>query len=322
MRQGNGGKDAALSVLAIVVVVIIVLAILAIPFLFLQYRTVNVREEQTVPLAMGADRINLTVTVTAGHLKVEFVDLVDDAVRVVAEVKGQAGFFGAASPLRLSIDAEDDTASGGKNISASVRFDTYAPWPYYALSERYFTVQVDKSLRADLNLSVKTGGVVLTTTSGVVLDGLRLSATNDGAVVSLNNGTALAGNVTIKTATGGTMLRWNNITVQGDRTVSIGESSGLIDARFDQVVPLGSNVTLITKDTVGETHVVFVLAGDVSAGVMANGGIGGVTIVPHKGFSGTAESFLSDNHPATGGFAARLNDSIGGIIVEGSWTPV
>lgn len=321
MRQGIRRRDAALSALAIMVVVIIVLAILAIPFLFLQYRTVNVREEQTIPFPEGAERINLTVTATVGHLKVEFVDLVDNAVRIIAEVKGQAGFFGAASPMRLFVAAENDTARGGSNISASVHFDTYAPWPYYSLSDRYFTVQVDKSLRADLNLSVMTGGVVLTTASGVVLDGLRLSATNDGAVVSLNNGTALAGNVTIKTATGGTTLRWNNVTVQGDRTISLGESSGLIDARFDQVVPLGSNVTLISKDTVGETRVVFVLAGDVSALVVANGGIGGVELVPLQGFSGTAKSFLSDNHPATSRFDARLNNSIGGIIVEGSWTP-
>lgn len=321
MRKRIGGKDAALSALTIIVVIIVVLALLAIPFLFLQYRTVEIQEERSVPLPTGAERINLTVTATVGHLKVEFVDLADSAVRVVAEVKGKSGFFGEASPLRLSIAAANDTALGGKNISASVNFDTYAPWPYYSLSDRYFTVQLDKSLRADLNLSVMTGGVVLTTTSGVVLEGLRLTATNDGAVVSLNNGTVLAGNMNIRTATGGTMLRWNNVTVQGDRIVSLGESSGLINARFDQFVPLGSNITLMSKDTVGEMRISFILVGNVSANVVCNGGIGGVELLPLRGFNGTARSFHSDNHPATGSFDARLNNSLGGIIAEGSWTP-
>jgi hypothetical protein len=320
MRKKNGRRDAALSAVAIAVVIIVVVALLAIPFLFLQYRTVDVREEQTIPMSAGIERINLTVTATVGLLKVEFVDLAESAVQIVAEVKGHAGFFGEESPLRLSVAAENDTARGGNEINASVNFDTYAPWPYYSVSERYFTVLVDESLRADLNLSVKTGGVVLTTTSGVVLDGLRLAATNDGAVISLNNGTVLAGDLNIKTATGGTMLRWNNVTVRGDHTISLGESSGPIDAQFDQVHPLGSNVTLISKDTVGETRVAFVLAGEVSAQVVANGGIGGVELVPLGGFTGTAKSFLSVNHPAPGSFNARLNNSIGGIIVEGSWS--
>jgi hypothetical protein len=321
MRRRTGGRSAALSVVAIIVVVIVVVALLAIPFLFLKYRTVDVREEQTIPLSAGEERIILNVSATVGHLNIKFADLVDSAVRVVAEVRGQAGFFGEASPLRLSIDAENDTALGGNSINASVRFDTYAPWPYYSLSERIFTVEIDNSLRADLNLSVMTGGVVLTTNPGTVLDGLRLSATNDGAVVSLNNGTVLAGDMNIRTATGGSMLRWNNVTVQGDHTVTLGESSGPIDARFDQVVPMGSNMTVLSKDTSGEIRVAFILAGDVSAQVVTNGGIGGVDLVPLQGFSGTAKSFLSANHPAPASFAARLNDTIGGIIVEGSWVP-
>ncbi len=320
MRQGLGGKDAALSAMAIGVIIIVVLALLAIPFLFLQYRTVEVREEQTISLAEGADSIGLNVTATVGHLKVVFVEMVDDAVRIVAEVRGHAGFFGEASPLRLDITAENNTASGGRDLNATVHFDTYAPWPHYSLSDRFFTVEINKDLRADLNLSVGTGGVVLTTTPGVVLDGLRLSATNDGAIVSLNNGTVLAGDMKIRTATGGTMLRWNNVTVQGDRTISLGESSGRIDAQFDQTIPMGSNITLISKDTAGENRVAFILAGDVSANVVVNGGIGGVELVPISGFGGTAKSFLSNNHPATNSFDARLNNTIGGTIVEGTWT--
>jgi hypothetical protein len=310
-----------MSALAIGLVVIVVLALLSIPFLFLQYRTIDVREEQNIPLPSGVERITLNVTATVGHLKIEFADLPDSAMKVVAEVRGHAGFFGGASPLRLDISTGNDIARGGDNISAVVHFDTYAPWPYYSLSDQDYTVKINQSLRADLNLSVMTGGVALTTSPGVVLEGLRLNATNDGAVISLNNGTVLAGDMKIRTATGGTMLRWNNVTVEGDRTVSLGESSGRIDARFDQFVPLGANVTVIGKDTAGEMRVAFIIAGDVSANVVVNGGIGGVELVPVTGFSGTARSFLSDNHPATNSFDAQLNNTIGGIIVEGQWTP-
>jgi len=318
--DGVRGQGAALSLAVIAVAAAVILAALAIPFLFLQYRTVDVREEQTIALPTGAERIELNVTATVGRLLVEFVDLPDRSARVVAEVKGHSGYFGEASPIRLDVTASNDTAQGGETVYASVRFDTYAPWPYYSLSETVYTLQLNRSLRADLNLTVTTGGVVLYTVPGVVLEGLRLNATNDGAVVSLGNGTILAGDIRIRTATGGTALLWTNVTVVGDRTVSLTESSGFIMAHFDQASPLGSDVSVVCKNTVGEIEVSFLLRGDVSAGVTAHGGIGGIGLVPIEGFSGTAALFASDNYPASSGFDARLNNTLGSIEVEGSWT--
>jgi hypothetical protein len=190
------------------------------------------------------------------------------------------------------------------------------------LSETRYTVQINKTLRASLDLSVVTGGVILKTTNGAVLEGLRLNATSKGAVVSLENGTVLAGNVKIKTATGGTQLSWNNVTVEGDRTVSIGESSGKITARFDQRKSLGGTVEVLSKETAGKTSLIFRLVGDTSAVVVVNEGINEAQLINSGGFSGNVLNFHSTNYPTSNHFNVQVNNTIGGIIVDGKWTPI
>ncbi|MBI0583498.1 MAG: hypothetical protein ISF22_04640 [Methanomassiliicoccus sp.] len=311
----RSGIDARLSVAAIAVVAVVIVAAIAIPLLFLNYRTVAVDEVRTVPLE-GAGRLDLQVTATVGEMEVRFGPLDGDAVKVRATIRGHSGLFGGESPLRINITSAN--LSAGQAVA--VALDTYAPWPYYSLDRVNYTIVVEESLRTALNISVTTGGIALSTASGVVLEGLELNSTVKGAAVSLENGTVLAGNVRIQTATGGSVLSWNNVTVAGPCNLTLLESSGPITARFDQAAPMGGSVNVLVSSTVGEVQVGFGLSGPVSARTICSWSLGEPEMIDRGGFGGTPLWFQSDNYPDGALFSAQVNQTLGNIVVEGRWT--
>jgi hypothetical protein len=319
LSMARGGAISTLSIAAIIAVV--ALASIMTPLMFLNYREVNITQVETLPLEEGVKNLDLTVTATVGKLNVTFADLDDASVQINALVQGKASFFGDSPPFKLNVAYGSNAQAGGSNMTARIGFDTYAPWPYYSMSLVQYTVVIDESLRTKLNLSMTTGGIVLDTHEGVVLDELRLNSTVDGAKVSFNNGTTLAGDVHIKTATGGTLLYWNNVSVRGPVSVTLTESSGFVRAYFDQVVPMGGEVSVLCLDTVGEVRMSFDVAGPVSAGATCEWSIGEPKVVNLGGFGGDAERFCSDNHPSPDRFDAQLNNTVGNVLMEGRWTP-
>jgi hypothetical protein len=311
-------QEGKLTVVTALLVLAVVVVAAAAPLVFVKFRTVTVDEERSV-VANGSGRVDLQVTATVGEVEVLFLPLDGDAVRVRATIRGLANAFGEASPLQLGLESENVTDEQGEVQRVNATLDTYAPWPTYSLNQVNYTISVDHSLRAKLNLSVTTGGIVLSTSTGTVLEGLEVNSTVKGAVVSLNNGTVLAGNVRIETATGGTMLSWNEVIVDGDRNLTMVESSGPITAWFAQDGAMNGSVNVVARDTVGKIRMLFDLAGPISAEVVCIWDLGEPTVIDLGGFAGDAESFHSHNHPAGNAFHAEANSTIGNINVQGRW---
>lgn len=303
---------------AIAIVAIVIVACISLPLLFVDYRTISL-DEVSMIAPNGSGRIDLQVTATVGELKVVFVPM-DAAVMVRSSIRGQANFFGEGSPLRVNMTSDNSTDAMGSMQAVNVTLNTYAPWPHYALHSVNYVVAVNEDLRTSLNLSVTTGGITLTTGSHVVLDRLELNSTAKGAVVSLENGTVLAGDVRIHTATGGSVLSWNNVTVEGSRNVTLLESSGPITARFHQQAPMEGSVKVKVIDTLGEVNLGFDLAGQVSARVVCGWDIGQPEVVDLGGFEGTAAEFRSQNYPGSDPFNVQVNETIGNILLEGRWS--
>ncbi len=314
------GGRLRLSAAAVVVVIVIIIAGASLPLFLINFRTISVDEVSSVA-PNGSGRVDLQVTATVGELEVVFLPMEGEAVRVRSNVQGSSNIFGKDSPLRVGITSENTTDARGGTQSVNVTLDTYAPWPNYSLRIVSFSIAVNENLRTSLNLSVTTGGISLTTARGVALEKLELNSTAKGAKVSLDNGTVLDGDIRIQTATGGSALSWNNLTVVGDRSLTLIESSGPINASFCQSAPMEGSVNMTVKDTLGEVRLRFDLAGQAAARVTCGWSLGDPRVVDRGGFSGTPTSFSSDNYPSDSHFRVQVNQTIGNIRVNGRWTP-
>lgn len=308
-----------LSAAAVAVVIVIIIAGVSLPLFLIDFRTISVDEVNSVA-PNGSGRVDLQVTATVGELEILFLPMEGEAIRVHSNVQGSSNLFGKESPLRVNITSENATDARGGMQSVNVTLDTYAPWPNYSLKTVNFSIEVNESLRTSLNLSVTTGGIALTTARGVVLEDLELNSTAKGAKVSLENGTVLDGDMRIQTATGGSSLSWNNLTVVGARSLSLIESSGPINASFRQSAPMGGSVAMTVKDTLGEVRLEFDLAGQTSARVTCGWNLGEPEVTDRGGFSGTPASFASDNYPSASRFRVQVNQTLGNIHLDGSWT--
>lgn len=304
----------------IVLTAVIVAAMLIIvPVMFLQVRSVERSENLTVPMEDGMTDIRLRVLASLGMVEVGFAELDGEAVKVAAFVNGTSGLFGNDDPLKANVTYEIDPASGSMNVT--VRFDVYAPRPYYSLDDARCNVLIDKSLAADINITVATGGAVVRTTEGSVITGLRIDATSLGSVVALNNGTVLSGDVRIRTATGGNSFYWNNLTVNGSRLIEVEESSGEMLLRLSQAGGMGGSVTIHGLDHGGLISADLRLSGDVSASLAATSSLREVELNCSDGFRHQDGGLASNNHPAASSFDIRLNSTMGSIEARCRWTP-
>lgn len=302
---------------ALLIVALLVIVAVAVPFVFLESRALDINEQRDVPMTYGASSITLNVMASVGELEVSFDELDGKAAEVLAEVEGKASYFGNEEPLNLTLEHSYD--AGSRRITVNVSFNAYAPWPYYSLDRTHFTVVVNSSLITSLDLKVTTGGINVTTIPGVVLEGLSLNATSKGAVVSLNNGTTLAGDVRIHTATGGTHFRWYNVNVTNYPTVMLSESSGLINATIEQHWPLNSSVDIRIVDVMGDIELRLDMSGNAnSAQISSKRG----DVFNSEGFYGTLPPNLRTYNyydPNANLMSVQLNNTLGGIMVDGRW---
>lgn len=303
---------------AVVAAAVLIAAVLIIvPVLFVQYRTVDVVEQRSVPWTEDTTELGLHLAASLGVVEVGFEDLDGAAVEITARVQGTASHFGDKSPLDLRL--EYGNATDGR-LDVVARFNTYAPQPYYSLHTVRYEVLVDTDLPTELNITVTTGGATVLTTEGTVLNGLRLNATTLGATVALNNGTVLAGDMRVRSATGGAFLYWNNVTVVGDRRVLLEESSGKVFARVNQLDPMGGAVAVVSEDRAGATELVMDIHRGVSATVEGTSVLGPVELTDEGGFSGTPTALRSANYPTAMRFDVRLNSTVGGIEAWCRWS--
>jgi len=307
-----------LSAKVLAVIIVLIVAGISLPLIFIDLRTVAIDDVMSVG-PDGSGRLDLRVEATVGELEVIFRPLGNEAVMVRSMVEGKANVFGDGSPLKVNVTSSSAADAMGSVQAVNVTLNTYAPWPHYSIRKVNYTITIDEGLRTGLNLSVRTGGISLATAAGVVIEGLELNSTAKGAAVSFANGTVLAGDVRIQTATGGSNLSWDNVTVLGARNIALLESSGPITAMFSQSSPMGGSVRMRVVDAVGEVRLGFDLAGQASARITCGWNPGTPEVTDLGGFSGTPENFLSDNYPGGSSFRVQVNQTLGNIRVDGRW---
>jgi len=173
-------------------------------------------------------------------------------------------------------------------------------WPRFSSLNVTFDIRIDSSMNASLNVMTATGGIVVDTQAGVVLESLTLEVITGGVEVRLVEDVVVAGDVSIEvtmTTTGGV-----EVDVEADER-------------------LQGDITLNAEATTGGVDFTLDIQGDVGALIKSSVTTGGIDVDRRVGFSGPTVLLQSSNYPAGRNFDVNLRVTSGGIEIDAKHTP-
>ncbi|NLI74456.1 MAG: hypothetical protein GX369_06780 [Euryarchaeota archaeon] len=292
-----------------VIVVIIIISATALPV-----HSLSMEERRIVPLEEGITEINLDVISIRGEVDVGFTDLYGEAVAISTQLSGSASVLAEKTPLNISVEYNSDALTGV--IDVEVFVDIYAPWPYHSLKESMCEILIDRSLAANISIAVVTGGTTIRTIDGVNIMGLNIDVTSKGSTVHLNNGTTLSGDISIQSATGGSDLYWDNVTVIGDHQIVMNESTGDLSVRIYQIDDMGGNITFLSKKVGKPLLFHMELGEDTGALVNVTSFYGKVKLDYSDRFNYCVNDRIKSQYSATSWFDVELENFVGDIDVR------
>lgn len=315
-----------ISALAIVLIALIVIAAVIAAIAFLPVQAVGpVTHRMSVPYKSGVNVLDLDLTADVAGVNIAFEDLTGEwqspSVILNASATARVGVFGSSDFLERFMPVLQETTVGNVlTVTVTQDVDTI-DWPRYSSLKVTFDIRIDPSMNTSLNVETSTGGIVLDTHAGVVLNSLNLEATTGGVEANLVEDVVNAGDVSLKTTTGGVELSWNNVNVTNDVEVSAITTTGGVAVDVMQDKRLLGNVTLRAEATTGGVDFAIEIRGDVGAKIESSVITGGIDIDRKVGFSGPDSLLQSDNYRASSNFDVGLKTTTGGIDVDAKHTP-
>ncbi len=304
-----------ISTLAIVLIVLIVTAAVIAAIAFLPVRAVDVSESRDVPYQTGVDTVNLDFTADVARVNVAFEDLSGKLVTLNVSATGRVGVFTSPDVFDLTFD---DTIVDNV-LTVTSELDT-APFWYSGFLRITCDIRIDPSMNASLDVKTSTGGIVMNTLSGVVLNSVRLETTTGGVEANLVKDVVVAGDVSVKATTGGVEFSWDNAIITEDVLVNAKTTTGGVDVDVKQDMELLGNITLKAEATTGGVDFSIEIRGDIGAKIESKVTTGGIDIDRQVRFSGTESLLQSDNYPASNNFDISLNTTTGGIAIDAKYT--
>ena len=303
--------------IAIPLIAIIVIAAVAVTVVFLPVRSVDIREARDVPYQTGMDTVNIDFTADIARVNVAFEHLTDKLVTLDVSATGWVGALVSPDVLDLTFDY---TAEGNV-LTVTADVDTGGPWPVPSWLHVTCDLRVDPSMNASLDVKTSTGGIVMETRAGVVLNSLSLEAITGGVEANLVKHVVVAGDVSVKATTGGIEFSWDNVIVTKDVLVNAKTTTGGVDLSVKQYEELLWSVTLKAEATTGGVDFAVEIRGDVGAIIGSSVTTGGIDVEKQVNFSGTKSPLKSENYPASSNFDVSLKTTTGGIDIEAEYTP-
>jgi len=314
-----------ISTLAIVLIVLLVILPVAIVALvILPVRMVDASESRDVPYQTGVDTINLNFTADVARVNVTFESLTGKLLTLNVSATGRVGMFTSLPQQEELFDLTFDDAIVDNVLTVTSEVDTFGDsLPRLMSSWLHATcdIRIDPSMNASLNVKTSTGEIVMNTQASVVLNSLRLEATTGGVEANLVEDVVVAGDVSVKTTTGGVKFSWNNVNVTNNVLVDVETTTGGIDVDVTQDERLLGNVTLRAEVTTGGVDFAIDIQGDVGAKIVSSVTTGGINIDRQVRFSGTTSPLQSNNYPAGSNFNVSLKTTTGGINIDAKHTP-
>ena len=324
MRRRIERKRRPISTLAIVLIVILVFAAATVVLAFLPVRAVDVSESRDVLFQTDVDTINLDFAVDVALVNVAFEDLPGKLLTLKVSATGRVGLFISPPQPEELFDLTFDDTIVNNVLTVTSDVDTLGdglPRPWLSWLHVTCDIRIDPSMNASLDVKTSTGGIVMDTQASVILNSLRLEATTGGVEANLVEDVVVAGDVSVKTTTGGVKFSWDNMIVTKDVQVNAITTTGGVDVDVTQDEGLLGNVTLRAEATTGGVDFAIDIRGDVGAKIESSVTTGGINIDRQVGFSGTTSLLQSDNYPDSGNFNVSLKTVTGGIDIDAEYTP-
>jgi len=303
-----------ISTLAIVLIVVFASALIMVAVVFspLAFRPVDVSESRDVPYQAGVDTLNLDFTADVGRVNVAFEELDGKLVTLDVSIRGRVGVF-----VTDLYDLTFEPTVVGSVLTLTSEVDILDHVTISDLTAIY-DLRIDPSVNASLDVKTNTGGIVMDTQAGVVLNSLSLEVTTGGVEANLATGVVVSGDVSIKSTTGGAELNWIRAVVTKDLRVEVRTTTGGVKVDVEQD-DLTHDIDLNAETTTGGVDLVIDIQGNVGARLESSTTTGGINVNRQVGFSGTESPLRSENYPASGNFNITLKTTTGGIIIDATY---
>ncbi len=307
-----------MSTLPVFLIALLVIAVIFVPLSFLPFRTVGASELGDVPFQAGVDTVNLDFTADVARVNIAFEDLMEKLVAINVSATGRGGILISPDLFELTFDS----TIVNNVLTVTSRVDTVSHgWPWYSWLRVTCDLRIDPSMNISLNVKTSVGQIVMDTRAGVVLKSLSLEATTGAVEANLVKGVIVAGDISVKTTTGGVKFSWHNLIVVNNVLVNVKTTTGGVDVDVMQDKALLRNVTLKAEATTGGVAFAIDIQGDTGAKIESSTTTGGISVKRKVGFSGTKSPLQSNNYPAGNNFDVSLKTTTGGINIDAKYTP-
>ncbi len=307
-------KRKPIGTLAIILIILFVSAAVIVAIALMPIRAVDISESRDVPYQTGVNTLDLDFTADVAQVNVAFEDLSGKLVTLDVSVTGRVGVFGSSDVLDLTFDSTRD----GNVLTVTSEVDIVSRYSWSLNVTCH--ILIDPSMKASLDVKTSTGGIILNTQAGVVLDYLSLEATTGGVEAKLVEDMRIDGDISLMTTTGGVKLSWDNVIVTKNRLVNAVTTTGGVDVDINQDEELAANITLKAEATTGGVDLTIAIQDDVGAKIESSVTTGGIDINRRVGFSGEESALQSDNYPANTNFDVTLKTITGGIDIDAEYT--
>ncbi len=135
---------------------------------------------------------------------------------------------------------------------------------------------------------------------------------------NIQNGSTVAGDISLKTATGEIAFRMNQAEVEGNNTVNLQTTTGTVDMNIAENETLPGNVQVNAIATTGAINLSLFIDNGVGAKIDSQTQIGQITTNLNN-FSGNNSSLNSNNYPDESNFLIALKTTIGTINIDAAY---
>jgi hypothetical protein len=313
-----------LKPLAIILISILVVAGILIGLTFIPVYDVGpVNSQVSIPRKTGVNTLNLSLDVDVGHVSIHFENLTGEpqspSIIINTTAVGKVSVFGSNIDLdRYMPISQNGTVGNVLTVTAEQRADS---WLWSSSINVTFDVIIDWSMSTSLNVKTGTGGILLETQAGTILNSISLEATTGGVRANIVQGVIIASDFSIKTTTGGVKLFWNDPTVTNSVRIDAITTTGGVDVNFTQFDKLVANITLRAEATTGGINFTLDIKNNVGAKIESTVTTGGINVARQIGFSGTVTPLQSNNYPDDHNIDTTLKTTTGGIHIDTKYTP-
>ena len=298
---------------AILVAVLLTALILSALF-FLPVYPVNFSQTNQVPKA-DVNELFLQLQNDVANVNIFFQNLTGNMAVLNVTADGSVGILD--DPNRaVNVTFSHQTANNSEVVLAKV--SRTARWPISYNLNVSCNVYIDPSANLTLHVNSDVGNIMMDAETKASLVTLDLQTETGNIDCTLSKGVIIAGDVSLRTATGSVQFRMDEEDAVNGAYVNLQSTTGSVNVDLAATQRLSSNVTVNARTTTGSVNLFMVIEHDVGARIESDTDFGGIHVDVQR-FSGNQSPLESNNYPARSNFLVTLRTNTGSININAAY---